>query len=277
MAEQPKEIYAQMAAILANIKGVEKALVKDGLKYPYRSIDGVYNEVHSIFGTHKVFIAPEIVEKEYSEAKTKEGHSLTVCHLTVKFTFYATDGSNVVITMPGEGIDSFDKATNKALSGALKYALLQAFLIPTGEDTDHEGITKEKFAPNATTAKKTTKADALKEQKSPASPPPGPTKIPDDYIPEYPDDIDIDDMEPPVPATPHDISKYKEKKENSETFVLVPGVIQSETQKAICFAPADSGKSAWFPKSSIQATATGEGNGLWVKKWIFEKKIEELT
>ena len=59
---------------------------------------------------------------------------------TVKFHFVADDGSEVVTTNVGEAMDSADKGMNKTMSCALKYALMQMFLIPTKEteDTDRE-------------------------------------------------------------------------------------------------------------------------------------------
>ena len=48
----------------------------------------------------------------------------------MKFTFYATDGSNVSTQARGEGMDSGDKASNKAMAVAHKYALTQTFTIP---------------------------------------------------------------------------------------------------------------------------------------------------
>ena len=43
----------------------------------------------------------------------------------------------------GEAMDSGDKATNKAMSAAYKYAALQAFAIPTEGDNDTENHTHE--------------------------------------------------------------------------------------------------------------------------------------
>ena len=40
--------------------------------------------------------------------------------------------------MAGEGADPGDKAPYKALTGALKYALLQSFLLATGDDPEDE-------------------------------------------------------------------------------------------------------------------------------------------
>ena len=50
----------------------------------------------------------------------------------MEYDFFAEDGSKVTVgPIPAEGLDSGDKATNKALSAALKYALIQTFSVPT--------------------------------------------------------------------------------------------------------------------------------------------------
>ena len=69
--------------------------------------------------------------------------------LTVEFTFWAEDGSSVSCTMIGEAMDSGDKASNKAMSTALKYALMQMFMIPTEEhiDTEYESPEPKKEQP----------------------------------------------------------------------------------------------------------------------------------
>jgi hypothetical protein len=58
--------------------------------------------------------------------------------LTVEFDFYADDGSNVTAVGVGEAMDSSDKASNKAMSAAHKYVLMETFLIPTKDVKDVE-------------------------------------------------------------------------------------------------------------------------------------------
>ena len=59
---------------------------------------------------------------------------MTHAVLKVKYTFYASDGSNVSCLVIGEAMDSADKAASKAMSIAFKYACFQMLCIPT-EDT----------------------------------------------------------------------------------------------------------------------------------------------
>jgi hypothetical protein len=62
----------------------------------------------------------------------------------MEYDFFAEDGSKVTVgPIPAEGLDSGDKATNKALSAALKYALIQTFSVPTEDMAEADLETPE--------------------------------------------------------------------------------------------------------------------------------------
>ncbi len=67
---------------------------------------------------------PEVLEKEVTERESANNRTLIYTALIVAYTFYAPDGSNVGAVVFGEAMDSGDKSSNKAMSAALKYALL---------------------------------------------------------------------------------------------------------------------------------------------------------
>ena len=73
---------------------------------------------------------------------TKSGTAMRHVTLTVRYDFYAVDGSSMSATVMGEAADSGDKATSKALSMAFKYALTEVLTLPTNEpdadETTHE-------------------------------------------------------------------------------------------------------------------------------------------
>jgi hypothetical protein len=162
----PLNIYQAMAAILAEIKPVAKSRNADlgaGGKYKFRGIDDMYNALHEAFAKYKVFLLPEILdekseiiekEKNFDGKKTITYSKYTT--LKVKYTFIACDGTSVSSIGIGEAIDTSDKATNKAQSSALKYVLMQVFLIPTEEpkdvETEDNEIDKLKVIPNKKTA-----------------------------------------------------------------------------------------------------------------------------
>jgi len=106
---------------------------------------------------YKVFIVPEVLEQTREERTTKNGNTVIYSVCKVKYTFYADDGSSVQAVVVGEGMDSGDKATNKAMSIAFKYACFQTFCIPTEEmvdpDTESHEITPKGQKPPKTPPK----------------------------------------------------------------------------------------------------------------------------
>ena len=75
---------------------------------------------------------------------SKSGGNLFYVTVEAEFDLVAAeDGSKHTIRTFGEAMDSGDKATNKAMSAAYKYAAMQAFSIPTEGDNDTENHTHE--------------------------------------------------------------------------------------------------------------------------------------
>lgn len=101
------------------------------------------NELHDIFAKNDVFILQEVQEFTTENRITKSGGTNTFTRATIRFKYMTTDGSFVETTNVGEAMDSGDKGMNKAMSIALKYSLLQMFLIPTEEQKDPDLTTPE--------------------------------------------------------------------------------------------------------------------------------------
>ena len=114
--------------------------------YKFRGIDAVMNALNPALIKNKVFVVPEVLEQEREERQTAKGGLLIYSIVKVKYTFYAEDGSSVSACVVGEGMDSGDKATNKAMSAAFKYACFQTFCIPTEEMKDSEDDSPEPIA-----------------------------------------------------------------------------------------------------------------------------------
>ena len=141
MAEQL--IYKKICDIQAEIDPIGKGERNKQQGYNFRGIDTVYNELHNIFVKHRVFSTTEILEDKHEERQSKSGGTLIYRILKIKYTFYAEDGSNVSSIVMGEGMDSGDKASNKAMAIGHKYALLQLLTIPTQEQKDPDYDTHE--------------------------------------------------------------------------------------------------------------------------------------
>lgn len=132
------KIYGAMANINSKVGAITKSRENKEQRYKFRGIDDVYNELHQYFAEERVIILPRFIESRREERQTRNGGVLIYTISSYEFTFVADDGSSVSITLQGEGMDSGDKSINKSFSGALKYALMSAFLIPTNDPKDSE-------------------------------------------------------------------------------------------------------------------------------------------
>lgn len=129
-------IYKSIIDVMKKINAIGKDRKNETQHFQYRGIDDVMNELHGALTESGVFIVPEVLEENRSTGKSKNGGELYYTRLKIRFTFYAADGSSVNAVVIGEAMDSGDKASNKALSIGLKYAMLQVFCIPTEDDKD---------------------------------------------------------------------------------------------------------------------------------------------
>lgn len=128
------DIQEELPAVL---KGKE-FIMNNKVMYRFRGIDDLYNAVNPLFKKHRVFMTPEIQESESTEKPSASGKVLFYEKMVIRYKLYAEDGSCVEASTKGIGMDSGDKAANKAMSVAQKYALIQIFSIPTDDPKDPE-------------------------------------------------------------------------------------------------------------------------------------------
>lgn len=174
-------IYKKMSDVMREIGAIGKDQKNQAQGFKFRGIDQFVNALYPALTRNGVFMAPRALrhDQEIKEVVRSNGKSGVDKHVSImmEYTFYAEDGSSVVIgPVPAEGLDSGDKATNKALSAALKYALIQTFSIPT-EDMAEADLESPEMGASVSSAvpvaKKTvdtvtTEASTTVESSSPA-------------------------------------------------------------------------------------------------------------
>ena len=133
---EKKNIYETISAVMGEIGAVGKDSKNQQQGFMFRGIDAVMNAISPALIKHHLFIVPEILEQTREERTNSKGTLLIYSICKVKYTFFAEDGSNISAVVIGEGMDTGDKATNKAMSIAFKYACFQVFCIPTEEMVD---------------------------------------------------------------------------------------------------------------------------------------------
>lgn len=158
-------IYGAIIDAMGQISAIGKDRKNQTQGFQYRGIDDVMNELHGILAKSGIFIVPSVLEEQRTTGTTSKGGSMFYTRLKIKFTFYAKDGSSVESVVIGEAMDTGDKASNKALSIGLKYALLQVFCIPTEDDKDPDSVSPEFIPPKVQEQKPAEKIDADAERK----------------------------------------------------------------------------------------------------------------
>lgn len=141
--ENAGKIYKQICSVMQEINAIGKDRRNQTQNFQYRGIDDVMNELHSVLAKCGVFVVPQVLDEARTTGKTKSGGDMFYTRLKIKFTFYAEDGSYIESVVIGEAMDTGDKASNKALSVGLKYALLQVFCIPTEDEKDPDAQSPE--------------------------------------------------------------------------------------------------------------------------------------
>lgn len=131
-------IFEKIPLIMGEIGAVAKSHKNMAQNYAFRGIDDVLQAAQPVMAKHGVFSVPRVLSSVTEERTSKNGGPLIFRILTVRSRFYATDGSFFDAVTIGEGCDSGDKASNKAMSAAEKYALVEVFKIPTQEPKDSE-------------------------------------------------------------------------------------------------------------------------------------------
>jgi len=141
------------------INAVQSDLAKSGIgkdstntfdNYKFRGIDAVYNALAPLLAKHGLCVLPRMLTRTCEERVSQKGGALFYVTVEAEFDFVsAEDGSKHTVKTFGEAMDRGDKATNKAMSAAYKYAAFQSFAIPTEGDNDADASSHE-VRPNQT-------------------------------------------------------------------------------------------------------------------------------
>lgn len=142
------EIFKSLQNIMKELKPVAKEGTNEQQGWRFRSIDQLYSNLHPLLAKHGVVIVPKVIDNKntiemvesikYGKPETKR---FTKVLLTVEYTAFAIDGSSIVSVVVGESLDNSDKATNKAMSMAFKYYLMQTFCIALEGEIDPDSVT----------------------------------------------------------------------------------------------------------------------------------------
>jgi hypothetical protein len=143
-------LLQKLAEVVAEIDNVEKRGRNEFQKYAYVKAADVAWLVRKALSSRNVYLVADVVEVRNYEIPAREGHMQAV-DIKMQFSFFDGDAPEVppiVLHSLGTGTDKGDKAVYKAMTGALKYGLRHAFLIPDESDPEAD-VETDKATANA--------------------------------------------------------------------------------------------------------------------------------
>lgn len=125
-------IHQRLAAAMAEVTYIQKEH-KTGMSYTIVSHDAVTAKVRPVLLKNGIVYYPVRCEHSHSGNRAE-------CAMTVRFINIADPADFFDVPTFGYGIDPQDKGPGKAMSYAVKYALLKAMGLETGDDPDTDSV-----------------------------------------------------------------------------------------------------------------------------------------
>lgn len=151
MGEQAKTdppVQQALAAVMGEVRAVRKDSKNTAQHFNFRGIDAVLNAVGPALRKHGVIVQPKVTELRYEPVTVQNNKRAVNVLAFVTYTFVGPAGDTLDTAVVGEGIDYGDKGVSKAMSVALRTALIQTLALPTDEpDADAEVYERATPAP----------------------------------------------------------------------------------------------------------------------------------
>ncbi len=128
----------KLAEVRRRIGYVQKRGHNERFNYSYVTAADIAGSVGDILSELGVVVIPRLEDISY-ESAVGRGEATRMARVVMAYTFADVDsGEEIIAKVAGQGLDPGDKAPYKAMTGALKYALLQSFLLATGDDPEDD-------------------------------------------------------------------------------------------------------------------------------------------
>src|SRR5258708_21971006 len=129
----------KLAEVRRRISYIQKRGHNERFNYSYVTAADIAGAVGDALAELEVVVIPNLESISHENISPNQGYSDRLTRVVMTYTFMDVNSAEeLTVKMPGEGRDPGDKGPYKAMTGALKYALLQSFLLATGDDPEDE-------------------------------------------------------------------------------------------------------------------------------------------
>lgn len=131
-------IHTAMLEIMKQVSYIQKERSKD-VNYTLKTENAVIQAIRPAMVEHGVYMYPvgvkDVEHSQFEAGKYKNIWNRIVATHVYRFV-HAESDTHIDVEVLGDGADTGDKAGNKSMTTSKKYALLEAFLLETGDDPD---------------------------------------------------------------------------------------------------------------------------------------------
>ena len=151
-AKEAKTVYEKILDVMSEVGYLNKdGFVETGKGKGYKALtdEKVLTAIRPVMVKHRLIMLPVSMDHRRVDEKVKDyqGNEKTNRITDVDMTFRIINVDDpkdyVDVVSSGTGVDTQDKGIGKAMTYAKKYALLNSYMVPSGEDTDQ--ISSEKY------------------------------------------------------------------------------------------------------------------------------------
>jgi hypothetical protein len=129
----------KLAEVRRRISYIQKRGHNERFNYSYVTAADLAGAVGDALADLEVVVIPRLESISHESISPNPGYPDRLTRVVMTYTLMDVNSTEeLTVKMPGEGKDQGDKGPYKAMTGALKYALLQTFLIATGDDPEDE-------------------------------------------------------------------------------------------------------------------------------------------
>ena len=129
----------KLAVVRRRLVYVQKRGYNERKNYNYVTAADIAGAVGDILAELGVVVVPRLESISHEPSRTSRSEGEHIARVVMTYTFMDVDtAEEITVKVAGEGLDAGDEAPYKAMTGALKYALLQSFLLATGDDPEDE-------------------------------------------------------------------------------------------------------------------------------------------
>lgn len=153
---ETKNVHQRLADAMRAVSYIQKER-KKGMQYTITSHDAVTAKVRPALLDAGIVYYPVRCDHTHNGNRAE-------CTMTVRFVNVDKPEDFFDVPTFGYGIDTQDKGPGKAMSYAVKYALLKALGLETGDDPDQENVEHDRHDPATPPFDAPAEADRIKER-----------------------------------------------------------------------------------------------------------------